>query len=76
MVLNDKMLFVLFSVAESATYMYQAFGSFSFVKSVCIDFTLIKRHDVGSFQKYTSLQLKLLACVYHKYAKRQCYISF
>ena len=37
---------------------------------------IIKRHDVGPFQKYTSLQLKVFACVYHKYAKRQCYISF
>ena len=36
----------------------------------------IKRHDVGPFQKYTSLQLKLFACAYHKYAIRQCYISF
>ena len=37
---------------------------------------VIKRHDVGPFQKFTSLQLKLFAGVYHKYAKRQCYISF
>ena len=28
-------------------------------------FIYIKRHDVGPFQKYTRLQLKLFACVYH-----------
>ena len=43
-----------------------------FVKTI----SFIKRHDVRPFQKYTNLQLNFFACVYHKYAKRQCYISF
>ena len=29
------------------------------------EIVVIKRHDVGPFQKNTSLQLKLLTCVYH-----------
>ena len=30
-----------------------------------VTLSFIKRHDVGPFQKYTILQLKLLACVCH-----------
>ena len=28
-------------------------------------YVIIKLHDVGPFQKYISLQMKLFACVYH-----------